>query len=162
MNACIEILRMSTMMQRIGAQEVTAELVLETVNKLCDEAAARLVSCYGEQQVHLHSADWKDTKYWDLVGVCEDTRLSVPAVGTPFVAYVLDANKMPTLTPHQLQIWLDTLASFAVFDDKLIATKGPALKKEFWAMKEAMKTLAIEDRMAEGGDLSLALEHWGV
>ena len=118
---------------------------------LCNEAAARLVSCYGEQQVHLHCADWKDTKYYDLVGICEDTRLSVPAVGTPFVAYVLDANKMPTLNLVQLQLWLDVMASFAVFDNQSM-TKTQST--EYKAIYKAVEQLAICDRVALGGDLS--------
>ena len=75
------------------------------------------------------------------------------AIGTPFVAYLLDAKKMPTLTNPQLQIWLDTMASFCVFDEAE-CRKRPAMRKEYYQMMEAIKQLAICDRVSPGGDLA--------
>ncbi len=85
----------------------------------------------------MRTAEWRNGRYWDLVGICEDTRLSVSAIGTPFVAFLLDAKKMPTLTNPQLQIWLDTMASFCAFDE-VECKKQPAMRKEYNQMVVAI------------------------
>ena len=94
-----------------------------------------------------------------MVGVCEDTRLSVAALGTPFVAYLLDSKKVPTLTKPQLQIWLDTLASFSVFDEKACKSQ-PAMKKEYNKMLDAVRRLAICDRVTTG-DVAVNFRTYG-
>ncbi len=104
---------------------------------------------YGEYKVHLATADWRDTKYWVLKGICVDSSLSVSSVGARFVGYLLDAKKLPTLANSQLQIWLDTMASFSVFDEKE-CVKQPAMRKEYNKMVEAVKMLAICDWVTTG------------
>ena len=152
----INLLNVSKLAEKIGDRPVMHELLLETVHKLCVEAAARLEDYYGDYRVNLYAADFKDSKYYDLVGVCEDTRLSIAAIGIPFVAYVLDSNKMPTLTNPQLQIWLDTLASFCVVDEPNCIEK-PEMRKEYYAMQNAVEQLAIRDRVCNGD-----LANWAV
>ena len=83
--------------------------------------------------------------------VCEDTRLSICTVGQPFVGFLLDANKMPTLTLVQLQLWLDVMASLAVFDNQ---TMTKTQSTEYTAICKAVERLAICDRVALGGDLA--------
>jgi hypothetical protein len=82
-NAMIGLLKTAKLAAEIGGRKIAYDLILETVHKLCTEAKARLEDYYGEYRVSLRSADWRNGKYWDLVGVCEDTRLSVAAIGTP-------------------------------------------------------------------------------
>ena len=60
-------------------------------------------------------------RYYNKKGLCEDTRLSLAVIGQPFVAFVLDATRTPTLTLVQLQVWLDTLSSFAFSQKKGVA-----------------------------------------
>ena len=63
---------------------------------------------------------------------------------------MLDANKMPTLIVVQLQLWLDVMASFAVFGNQSM-TKTQST--EYKAICKAVEQLAICDRVALGGDL---------
>ena len=128
-------------------------LILEVLQHLENEAHARLDDYYWEYKLHLNAADWRESdRYYAHEAVCEDTRLSISAIGQPFVGFLLDAKKMSTLNLVQLQLWMDVMASFYVFDDCQVKTKTQ--KTEYWAICESVKQLAIRDRIATGGDLS--------
>ena len=58
---------------------------------------------------------------------------------------------MPTLTLEQLQLWIDVMSSFAVFDTQALI---PSQKAEYNAICESVKNLAIADRVSTGGDLA--------
>ena len=98
--------------------------MLEALQALEVEAEARLNDYYGDSKVHLRAGDFhKSDKYYDHEAICEDTRLSINSTGQLFVGFLLDANKMPTLTTPQLQLWIDVMCSFAAFDVQAIT--GP-------------------------------------
>ena len=111
---------------------------------------------YGNNKVYLTAADFKQSeRYYNKKGLCEDTRLSLAAIGQPFTAFALDATRIPTLTLVQLQVWLDTLSSFAFFDD--VKVTAPSQKKELGNIQQAVQALAIGDRVSAGGDLASKL-----
>ena len=117
------------------------------------EAHVRLNDFYRDSMVHLKAGDFlKSEKYYNHKAICEDTRLSISSIGQSFVGFLLDANKMPTLTAPQLQLWIDILCSFAIFDP--LCAEGPKQKTEMKAICEAVSTLAIADRVSNGGDLA--------
>ena len=140
------------MMKAIGDREATVDLMLEALTVLENEAKARLTDYYGESKVRLKSGDHRlSDKYYGHKAVCEDSRLSISHIGQPLIGFLLDAKKMPTLTTKQLQLWIDVMCSFAIFDEPTIM--GPAHKKEYRAICDAVTQLSIADRVSTGGDL---------
>ena len=151
-NSMVGHLKATKLAVTIGDRPVSLALILEVLKHLENEAHARLSDYYGEFKLHLNAADWRESdRYYAHEAVCEDTRLSISAIGQSFVGFLLDANKMPTLSVVQLQLWLDVMASFAVFDDAQVMTKTH--RTEYQAICESVQQLAICDRVAHGGDL---------
>ena len=106
----------------------TVDLLLEALQTLELEAEARLTDYYGDFKVNLRAGDYRNSdKYYNHAAICEDTRLSICTIGQPLVGFLLDANKMPTLTLDQLQLWIDVMCSFAVFDTQALP---PSEKQE--------------------------------
>jgi hypothetical protein len=152
-NASISLLKTTSMMKAIGDREATVDLMLEALTVLENEAEARLTDYYGESKVRLRSGDHRlSDKYYNHAAVCEDSRLSISHVGQPFIGFLLDANKMPTLSTPQLQLWIDVMCSFAIFDVPTIT--GKAHKAEYRAICDAVSVLSIAGRVSTGGDLA--------
>ena len=116
---------------------------------------ARLDDFYGDRRLSLFAGDFrKHDRFYDHVAVCEDSRLSVSAIGQPFTGFLLDAKKILSLNEVQLGIWLDVLTSFLIID----RPTTPAATKEYWAMCERVEKMDISKRVNEGGDLAALAE----
>jgi hypothetical protein len=152
LSVSISLLKTTSMMNAIGDKEATVSLMLEALNVLEIEAETRLSDYYGESKVRVKSGDHRlSERYYGHQAVCEDSRLSISHIGQPLIGFLLDANKMPTLTVKQLQLWIDVMCSFAIFDE--IKITGKAHKKEYRAILDSVAKLSIADRVSTGGDL---------
>ena len=150
-NKQISLLQGAALKQSIGGREVTRDLLLDCIVQLCEEAGSRLDECYADNRVILTSADFRQIDDQHAC-ICEDSRLSFQFIGQPFNAYILDATKIPMLDNRRRQIWLDTLSSFAIFDKQLKWSKVET--KELRALEDAVKTMNLEQRLSEDGNLS--------
>lgn len=139
----IQILKGTSLCERIGDKPVTKEVVLQAIASLnddCEGVLGKMVNV-----VKLQSANHNESKYYARQHYCEDERLSIGPTGSAFLALAVDLNTVPTLTPDALQTWIDFCASFLNVAD--YEPKGKAEKKAKDDLVERIKRLNLESKL---------------
>ena len=139
----IQILKGATMLEMLGDQEITKELILHAISQLnaeCEEKLGTLANVVSVESINHQNSVFNTRQLY-----CEDTRLSIGFAGTPYLALAVDKGSVPTLTPELLQIWIDFCASFL----NLSAYKpnGPAERKTLQILIERVTKLNLRSRI---------------
>ena len=131
----IQILKAAGLVEKIGNQPITKDVVLQAIQTLNDECQERLHTT--KDVVPLYSIDHKKTKFAGKKIYCEDAALTIPNPGTSFLAIVLDYDNVEPMSLDVLQEWMDFLASFSKIED--VEAKGPAERRTQQAMIQRQK-----------------------
>ena len=139
----IQILKGATMLEMLGDQEITKELILHAISQLnaeCEEKLGTLANVVSVESVNHQNSVFNTRQLY-----CEDTRLSIGCAGTPYLALAVDEGSVPTLTPKLLQIWIDFCASF--LNLSAYQPSGPAQRKTLHILIQRVTKLNLRAKI---------------